>query len=167
MTKLVLFSSANKQGNTAQLIEEVAKHHSLEVIDIDALTITPYNYQNNYPTDDFYPLVEKILAADKLIFASPVYWHAPTATIKALIDRITELTDVKALKIKARSLAHKPAFVMATSASDELCPIFNGFFEKVFAYFDMQYLAHLHVSCREGFNLEDNVLAKFNTVLNK
>ena len=53
MTKLVLFSSANKQGNTAQLIEEVAKHHSLEVIDIDALTITPYNYQNNYPTDDF------------------------------------------------------------------------------------------------------------------
>ena len=167
MTKLVLFSSANKQGNTAQLIEEVAKHHSLEVIDIDALTITPYNYQNNYPTDDFYPLVEKILAADKLIFASPVYWHAPTASIKALIDRITELTDVKRLKPKARSLAHKPAFVLATSASDALCPIFNGFFEKVFNYFDIQYSAHLHANCREGFNIEINALSQFNEALNK
>lgn len=165
MTKLVLFSSANKKGNTAQLVEQVAKHHNLEVIDIDALTITPYNYQNNYPKDDFYPLVEKILAADKLIFASPVYWHTPTAPIKALIDRITELTDVKALKVKARAFAHKPVFVLATSASDELCPIFNGFFEKVFNYFDMNYLAHLHVSCRNGFNLNENELAAFNAAL--
>lgn len=167
MKKLVLFSSANKQGNTAKLIEQVAKHHQLDVIDIDSLQISPYNYQNEYPEDDFYALVERILAADKLIFASPVYWHAPTAPVKQLIDRITELTDVPTLKPKARAFANKKAFVLATSASDELCPIFDGFFAKVFNYFDIQYTAKLHVSCRDDFSLDNTVLAQFNMALNK
>ena len=59
-----------------------------------------------------------------------MYWHAPTAPIKQLIDRITELTDVPTLKLKARAFANKKAFVLTTSESDELCPIFDGFSQK-------------------------------------
>ena len=69
MKKLVLFSSANKQGFTAQLVEHVAQHHQFEIVDVDSLTITPYSYENDYPEDDFHPLVDKILTADALIFA--------------------------------------------------------------------------------------------------
>lgn len=167
MKKLVLFSSANKQGNTAKLIDMVAREHRLDVVDIDNLSITPYNYQNAYPLDDFYLLVEKIIEADKLIFASPVYWHGPTATMKALIDRITELTDVRELKPKARALANKHALVLTTSASDEICPIFEGFFARVFSYFSIDYVASLHAACREGFELDSQAFSQFNLALSK
>ena len=165
MKKLVLFSSANKQGNTAKLIEALSTEQEFDVVDVDTLVITPYNYPNEYPQDDFYPLVDKILDADKLIFASPVYWHAPTAPIKALIDRITELTDVSALKPKARALANKQAYVLATSASEELCPIFDGFFSKVFSYFDINYIGNLHVNCRDGFAITNQQIAQFNLAM--
>ncbi|WP_448566457.1 flavodoxin family protein [Thalassotalea ganghwensis] len=167
MKKLVLFSSANKQGNTAQLIHRLTENQSLEVIDIDELNISPYNYQNDYPKDDFYSLVDKIVAADKLIFASPVYWHAPTAGIKTLIDRITELTDVSELKPMARALADKKALVVTTSASEEISDIFDGFFKRFFDYFNMDYIAKLHVCCRNGFDVDNNALIHFNQLLNR
>lgn len=167
MKTLVLFSSANKQGNTAKLIAEIARIHPLEIIDIDNLYITPYNYENTYPVDDFYPLVDKILAADKLVFASPVYWHATTAPMKALIDRITELTDVPHLKPKARALANKQTYVVSTSASEELCDVFDGFFSRVFNYFNMNYISKLHVNCRESFKLDELALNTFSQALIK
>ena len=167
MKKLVLFSSANKQGNTAKLLKVLGQQHHLEIIDIDELKITPYNYQNQYPVDDFYPLIDKILASDKLIFATPIYWHAPTANVKTLIDRITELTDVSALKPKARALANKHALVVTTSANKALCEIFDGFFARVFSYFNIDYIAKLHAYCRDGFHLENQALEVFNQALNR
>ena len=55
MSSVVLFSSANKQGNTAQVVQALAQQVSLKVINLDELSITPYNYANQYPQDDFYP----------------------------------------------------------------------------------------------------------------
>lgn len=165
MKTLVLFSSANKQGNTAQLVSEVSQHHHAEVVDIDFLNITPYNYNNDYPADDFYPLVEKMLAAEHLVFASPVYWHAVTAPMKSLIDRMTELLDVAELKPKARQLEGKRSYVMASSASPEICPIYHGFFQNVFKYFNMELSGTLHAPCREGFYVEPTELEGFNQAL--
>ncbi len=166
MNGLVLFSSANKNGNTAKLVEHVNARVQFEVVEIDMLNITPYNYQNKYPSDDFYALVDKILMADILIFASPVYWHAVTAPMKALIDRITELTDVNELKAKARALANKKAYLVATSANEQLCPIYEGFFSRVFNYFDIEYGGFIHVNCRDGFYVESESVNSFAMKLN-
>jgi len=165
MKKLVLFSSANKQGNTAKLVASLVDHPSTQVVDLDELTITPYNYDNHYPEDDFYPLVEKILTAECVIFASPVYWYAPTATIKVLVDRITELTDVQELKPKARALADKKAYLLATSVHETLFPIFECFFGGVFRYFDMDYRGHLHLNCRDGFAINPQEIEQFNQAM--
>jgi len=163
---LILFSSANKQGNTAKVVSEVSTPIKTEVIDIDLLRITPYNYDNNYPADDFYPLVEKMLLADSIVFASPIYWHSVTAPMKALIDRMTELLDVKELKPKARQLEGKRGFVVTSSASPEICPIYHGFFKNVFKYFNIDLAGTLHAPCRDGYYVESNELKQFKSALN-
>lgn len=38
--------------------------------------------------DDMLPLYETIAGSDVLLFATPVYWYAPTAIMKAFIDRL-------------------------------------------------------------------------------
>ncbi len=161
MQTLVLFSSANPQGNTAKVVENVAKYSEIEVINIDKLTISAYNYQNQYPVDDFYPLVEKMLHADNIVFASPVYWSAMTAPMKQLFDRITELTDVSHLKPKGRALAGKRGFVIASSASPQMCEVFEQMFAKFFRYFDMHYAGKLHASGGDKVVIEPGELSAF------
>jgi multimeric flavodoxin WrbA len=162
---LILFSSANKQGNTAKTINAVNSTHRSEIIDIDQLKITPYNYQNDYPSDDFYPLVDKMLAADNIVFASPVYWYTVTAPMKALIDRLTELLDVAELKPKARALENKRGFVVASSGKTEICPIFHGLFKGLFNYFNMEFAATLHAACHNGYSLSEKELQHFTNTL--
>ncbi|ANU38933.1 NAD(P)H-dependent oxidoreductase [Vibrio scophthalmi] len=162
MSSVVLFSSANKQGNTAQVVQALAQQVSLKVINLDELSITPYNYANQYPQDDFYPLVETLLSADNIIFASPIYWHCPTAQMKAFMDRMTELLDVSHLKPKARALANKRGFIISSSAQAEVCPIFESIFAKMYRYYDMSYQGNLHGDFSSGqANIDSNALLKF------
>lgn len=167
MKTLILFSSANKEGNTAKAVADVADNQDVEIVDIDTLNITAYNYQNNYPIDDFYPLVEKMLNADSLLFASPVYWHSVTAPMKSLVDRMTELLDVAELKPKARALEAKKGFVVASSASPELSPHFKGFFDGLFSYFNIELADMLHAPCRDGYFVDPKQLAEFRAKLNQ
>lgn len=162
MTNLVLFSSANEKGNTAKLVEQVTKVCSCEVINLDKLFISPYNYQNDYPEDDFYNLVDKMLEADTIVFASPVYWSAPTAHMKNFIDRLTELLDVAELKVKARALENKTAMVLTTSASNYVSPVFYDFFKALFDYFHIQFKACIHANGSD-LQLSTASLALFST----
>ncbi|KGY13268.1 FMN reductase [Vibrio tubiashii] len=166
MKTLILFSSANKQGNTAKTIEHVQADHELELVDVDSLNITPYRYGNNYPDDDFYTLIEKMLESDNIVFASPIYWHSVTAPMKALIDRMTELLDVEKLKPKARALTSKRGFVIISSANKEMCPHFDGFFTGLFRYFNIDYTAKLHANCADGYSISKPELRRFNQALN-
>ncbi|MFC3152956.1 flavodoxin family protein [Litoribrevibacter euphylliae] len=151
-TTLIIFSSARDDGNTAQLAKDVQQLcDGAKLVYLDQLNITPYNYQNEYPMDDFYLLVEEILAAENIVFASPVYWAGVTANIKALIDRITELCDVPELKHKGRALKGKRGFYLATSVKNEVSPAFHEFFRHVYTYFDMELVGQLHLNCSEGY----------------
>lgn len=149
---LIIFSSARQNGNTAQLVFDIQQQSkNVKLISLDQLNITPYNYENQYPNDDFYGLVEDILAADNLIFASPVYWAGVTANIKALIDRLTELCDVPALKHKGRALKGKRGFYLATSVKDVVSPAYHEFFRHVYAYFDIEFAGQLHINCSNDY----------------
>ncbi len=154
---LIIFSSARQSGNTAQLVFDTQQQcQSVKRVSLDQLNITPYNYENQYPEDDFYELVEDILAADNLIFASPVYWAGTTANIKALIDRLTELCDVPALKHKGRALKGKRGFYLATSVKDEVSPAYYEFFRHIYAYFDMEFTDQLHINCTDGYQSSEH-----------
>jgi putative NADPH-quinone reductase len=55
--------------------------------------------------DDFAGLREKILAADILVFASPVYFHHVTSPVKAILDRFRSFIHVQ---ITETGLIHTP-----------------------------------------------------------
>jgi hypothetical protein len=70
---LALFSSARRNGNTGRLMDRIALELDLEVVDLSALQIAPYDYDHSNRHDDFEPLMERVLEHEQLIFASPVF----------------------------------------------------------------------------------------------
>jgi multimeric flavodoxin WrbA len=55
--------------------------------------------------DDWKGLSEKILAADALVFASPVYFHHLSSPMKKLLDRFRSFINVR---ITVESISHTP-----------------------------------------------------------
>ncbi|NOH73304.1 flavodoxin family protein [Vibrio pectenicida] len=166
MQTLILFSSANKSGNTAKTIGKIHADHECEVIFIDTLNITPYRYDNQYPDDDFYGLIDKIRNTKNIVFASPVYWYSVTAPMKNLIDRITELGESPRLKNQTSLLTSKRGFVVSSSGNRRICPIFRAFFSEFFEYNKIHYVATLHASARNGYHIDNKDIEQFNHALN-
>ncbi len=62
--------------------------------------------------DDMRVLYDKVLEADALIFATPIYWFAPSGVMKNFIDRLTALENM--IVIEGRSwLEGKVAGIIA------------------------------------------------------
>ncbi len=84
--------------------------------------------------DDWRVLSQKIIAADVLVFASPVYFHHLTAPVKKLLDRFRSFIHVQ---ITETGLKHTPwqpwqkQFVLilslGSSADDDARPIIDLF----------------------------------------
>ena len=99
MNVLVLQGSPNADGSTGLLVREFARGaqeagHGVEVVDVADLDIAPCTgcvacgYGGPCAQfDDFDEVREKILSADMLVFASPLYYYGFTAQLKAVIDR--------------------------------------------------------------------------------
>lgn len=99
MNILVLQGSPNAKGSTALLVGEFARGaldagHAVEVVDVAKLDIAPCTgcvacgYEGPcVQHDDMDALRDKILAADMLVLATPLYYYGMTAQLKAVIDR--------------------------------------------------------------------------------
>ena len=167
MKSIILFSSANKDGNTAKTVDKIHAEHQCEMINIDELDITPYRYNNQYPNDDFYCLLNKISNADNIVFASPVYWYSVTAPMKNLIDRMTELSQSPKLKSQHELFKTKRGFVVSSSGNRRMCPVFRAFFSEFFSYNKIDYVATLHACTRNGYDIEHKDIVRFNKALNE
>ena len=99
MRVLVLQGSPNTDGSTALLAAEFARGareagHDVEVVDVATLDMEPCTgcvacgYGGPCAlSDDFDGLRGKILDADALVFATPLYYYGMTAQLKAVVDR--------------------------------------------------------------------------------
>ncbi|WP_171041640.1 flavodoxin family protein [Pseudoalteromonas phenolica] len=165
---IILFSSANQTGNTYQLTQAVRSQldetHT-RYFNLDSHNYADYNYHNFYSRDDFYDIADALEWADNIVFASPVYWHGVTSNMKRLIDRITELTENPEIKHIGKGLKDKKGFVLTTSASKDVCPVFAGFFEKVFHCFDIHMTELLHLDCSKSFTLPKQQITHFSALL--
>ncbi|BBN83707.1 hypothetical protein PA25_36920 [Pseudoalteromonas sp. A25] len=161
---VILFSSANENGNTYKLVSQImaqCRPEQVKLLTLDNLNFADYNYANAYPEDDFYQVAESLAWADNIVFASPVYWHSVSANMKRLIDRMTELTENPTIKPIGKALKGKQGYVLTTSAHEQVCEIFSGFFDKLFGYFGINNSGLLHVPCNNGFALTTNALNQF------
>ena len=98
---LVLTGSARKDGNSNRMARAFAeaaeaKGHAVKVIDTAKLKLNFCHacetcYKTGKPCsfdDDFNLIADDILAADALVFSSPVYWYSVPSQLKAVIDKM-------------------------------------------------------------------------------
>jgi len=96
---LGISASPRKGGNSEALLEQALNAIRDTNADIEKIRICDCNIgpciacdmchtTGTCPiTDDFQPIMQKILEADRLIFATPVFWMNIPAQAKTLIDR--------------------------------------------------------------------------------
>lgn len=99
-TAIVLIGSPRKGGNTELLADAFLEGvreagGDGEKIFVDDLNIHPIGPVGDvlservdvHADDDFMPTLERVLAADILVFGAPVYWQGLPAQLKAFVDR--------------------------------------------------------------------------------
>lgn len=99
MRIVVLMGSPNRKGSTSILVESFARGaadagHSCEVIDVCHANIHPCTgcvvcgYEGPcVQKDDVQGIRAKLLAADMVVFATPLYYYGMSAQLKAMVDR--------------------------------------------------------------------------------
>lgn len=100
MNIVILQGSPNRNGSTAMLADEFARGaraagHAVERIDVAHAGVRPctgcvacgYGAGPCVQHDGMEQVRDKILAADMLVLATPLYYYGMTAQLKAVIDR--------------------------------------------------------------------------------
>ena len=99
MNVLILNGSPRKNGNTShalRAIEDGLKpNHTVESLNVYDFTFRPCrncdackrNGGNCIQADDTMKIIEKITAADLIVFGSPVYWWGISAQLKDVVDK--------------------------------------------------------------------------------
>ena len=96
--KIAIINGSARKGNTLTAINAFMKgaseENEIEVINPDKLNIAPCKgcgacqcHKGCVDKDDTNPTIDKIAAADMILFATPVYWWGITAQIKQVIDK--------------------------------------------------------------------------------
>lgn len=151
---IALFASSRRNGNTGRLMDRVAHALEIPVIDLAEKEMSPYDYRHCNRHDDFEPLMEQVLAFDRIIFASPVYWYSVSPPMKVFLDRISDYLSVGELLDKGRRLRGKTGYVLCTSIAEEVDSTYLAAYEKTFAYLGMHFGGHVHANCHHGYRQE-------------
>lgn len=136
MTPLVILGSARPDGETRRAVE-LAFAGRAELAVLPHLHIGGYDYAHGNDGDDFRRVVERMLAHERLVFATPVYWYAMSGPLKLFFDRLSDLLEIA--KPAGRALAGKQVWVIATGTEEFLPDGFEVPFRSTARYFSMDY----------------------------
>lgn len=99
MKIIVLFGSPNADGSTKIITDSFVKGatesgHDCEILDVCKMNVHPCigcvacGYEGPcVQTDDVEIIREKLLAADMVVFSTPLYYYGMTAQLKIVVDR--------------------------------------------------------------------------------
>ncbi len=96
--KIIILNGSPRKGNTVTAInafvEGAKENNEIEILDTDRLNVSPCKgcgacqcYKGCVATDDSNSVVDKIISADLIVFATPVYWWGMTAQLKTVLDK--------------------------------------------------------------------------------
>lgn len=133
MKILAISCSPRKDGNTVAMLNEALKAAKGEGAEVEIFSVAGKNIQpcdgcwactktgKCHIKDDMPVLLEKMLAADGLIFGTPVYFWGMTAQAKAIIDRTIQLFGPQ------KGLANKVCGVVASCGSLGMVDVLKDF----------------------------------------
>jgi multimeric flavodoxin WrbA len=102
MKFLILNGSLKQNSSTSNTRElcnivkgKLGSNHDTEIVDLSTLTFEPgvgrVNQQGE--PDDLTQVLQKILLADAVIFATPIWWGQASSLIQAVMERMTWFDD--------------------------------------------------------------------------
>ena len=157
MKGVILQGSSRSTGNTAKVVNWLAQETGYDIIDLRQLDIGHYDYEDINQTDDFLPLMRKLVNNyEVLIFATPVYWYTMSGIMKVFFDRITDCLKIE--KETGRKLRGMSMGMVSCSEDSELNTSFAVPFRESADYLGMTYLGDIHTWIDEGKIADDAMI---------
>jgi len=124
MKAIILQGSLKKEGlsNTQVLSEFLSGFFQKQQIDSTLIKLVDYNilpgtYSNMGLKDEWPGILQQLLLADIIIFATPIWWNNQSSLIQKVIERLDELHD-EVLAGKPSRLDGKMGGIVITGDSD-------------------------------------------------
>jgi len=138
MHNLVILGTARNDSNTRKAIEKLCPFSDYELVELKDARIGHYEYDHQLNrNDDFIGIARKMLDADNIVFATPVYWYAMSGRLKVFFDRLTDLLSTH--QSIGKSLKGKKTFLIASGTDTDLPFGFEIPFRMTSEYFEMSY----------------------------
>lgn len=132
MKALILLATLKKKeiSNTETLCEFFAEKLAAEGVEIETVKLVEHNilpgtYSDMGDGDDWPAILKRILAADILIFATPIWWNNISSLMQRVIERLDELHD-QIMDGKPSGLEGKKAGIIITGDSDGAQTVIAG-----------------------------------------
>jgi multimeric flavodoxin WrbA len=132
---LVILGSAREDSNTLKAVVKTFPLNDFTIVDLLKFKIDHYQYSQVNTKDDFFSIVEKMVVADTITFATPVYWYSMSGRMKVFFDRFSDLLG----KPAGRQLAGKTVNLVAVGSSPELPQGFEVPFLETSRYLKMNF----------------------------
>ena len=134
---LILFGSARSAGTTMEAVHKVFPNRHLNLADLGSLNITPYDYDHHNEGDDFLAVVQRMIDASAVLFATPVYWYTMSSPMKVFFDRFTDLLDNH--RDMLAGLRGTPCYLLVSGAEQHMPEGFEIPFQRSCEYLGMSY----------------------------
>lgn len=138
---LAILGSAEGGSHTIKYLQEIStSYEQLEIIDLNHIQVSAYNYKHKYQEGDQYiQLIKKMIDSDLVLFASPVYWYAMTGSMKDFFDRFSDLLSGP-YKELGEKLYGKKIELISTGYEEKMPVGFEVPFSCTAIYFGMDYM---------------------------
>lgn len=137
---LALLGAAPGGKNTEEFLREKYAGQDLEVVDLSALELRPYHYRREAEAEPaFLELVDKMIEADLVVFATPIYWYSMAGSLKNFVDRFSDLLRGPHQN-RGERLAYTKVKLLSTGADPALPLGFETPFALTSIYLAMDYL---------------------------
>ena len=140
---IILQASSRSKGDTHIVINYLNANNQFDFIDLKTKNIGHFDYGFANASDDFIPLMEKIIANyNTIVFATPIYWYSMSGILKVFFDRISDL--LKTHKELGRKLRGKNMALLSVSNQNDLIKGFSIPFKESANYLGMNYIGDIH-----------------------
>lgn len=143
MKGIIILGSSRSDGDTAAVVNQLAQLLSFDVLDLNTINFSDYDYAANNQGDDFLPSIRRIAEHHQhIVWATPIYWYTMSATMKRFMDRLTDCLRTE--KSTGRKLRGKHMSLLSVS-NDVRNQGFEHVFQLTAEYLGMAYAGDVHV----------------------
>lgn len=160
MKTAILFGSPRKDGNTRMLTDAFADALKSRETDVRFLYLNDLNIRPCQGclscaeegvcriNDDMRDIGKYVMESDLVVYATPVYWWAPSAQLKLVMDRSLIFLD----KDYNSRVKGKKAVTLVTCGDGDVdtCSPTLDIFRRAFQALGMEYAGHVEATGCEG-----------------